>query len=72
MHPYLRTARLTLHPPAHGDAPARWALCAFRVGPYGQQSGRIIADGSLSGVVPSPPIEDLLSAFRRICEGHER
>lgn len=61
--PWLRTAKLILHPPVDPGGQCRYALTAFRVAQNGTQSGKILLDGVLLGVDPSPNTEQLLEAF---------
>lgn len=63
VRPWLRTAKLILHPPVDWGGDCRYALTTFTVGSNGIQSGAILMDGTLRGVAPRPRLDELLEAF---------
>ena len=61
--PWLRTAKLILHPPVEPGGVTRYSLTTFTVTPSGNQRGAILLDGILRGVPVMPTTEELLEAF---------
>ena len=68
--PWLRTAKLILHPPVALGGDCRYALTTFTVRGTGVQSGKIMLDGSLRGVNPMPTLEELLEHFDAVLAQH--
>lgn len=61
--PWLRTAKLILHPPVATEGLCRYAVTTFTVTPSGIQRGAILLDGTLEGVPVMPTTQELLEAF---------
>lgn len=68
--PWLRTAKLILHPPVKQGGDCRYALTTFSITTRGTQNGRVLLDGVLRGIAPAPTTEELLEAFDAALRQH--